>query len=176
MKDRSEPEDTRLTLDYPSAIMLRAAQLLREDPARIVTADLRMTLELAGLVCWNGADGEVWFWEFLSEENLHGDADEVRELMGEHLLNTANDPRAAGRAVVAGPDFDNPPRATIVSPADASQLVNVHNGYEPGAQLYRSTRCPTLIGGESQARSDEARRIASQANLDSERYLRHLVA
>jgi hypothetical protein len=122
---------------HETAIMLRMAALRAAYPNAIIQGSIPSNQGGPDLVCWGCKPGEVWVWEFKSENDRAGDTNFDLEVLY-HMAQAQQDPRTGTDAVVAGPTFASiglPPIQVGANHANPDELVTVYD-YAPGVQLY----------------------------------------
>jgi RHS repeat-associated protein len=123
---------------HSTAIMLRMQALRAKYP------DARLDGTIThgkgpDLVCWGCAPGEVWVWEFKTENNRAG-AQTLADEIQKHMDQAKADRLSAGMHVVAGPTFTSlglPPIQSGSNVGKPQQVVIVYDR-KPGLQYYRT--------------------------------------
>ena len=146
---------------HDTAVEMREAVLRVMYPNAIIDSAIPSSLHGPDLVCWGCAPGEVWVWEFKSENQSMDPAEMVQ-----HKLQAKADPRTRrGMKVVDGPTFfsiGGPTRQWSVNPAQPNQLVTVYD-YAPGWQLYGTDEYRPQAQAKRDEREDEAAGVFAEA-------------
>lgn len=162
---------------HRTAIMLRLAALQAKYPNAVIWGSTKNE-HGADLVCWGCAPGEVWVWEFKSENTRRGER-ALNEEVQLHMLQVAQDPLSAGMVVVPGPTFASlglPPIQVGSNFQNSRQLVTVHD-YDKGMQYYgtdqQKQRDPAFaknraITVHARAVSDRAKAKAAKARAGAQ--------
>lgn len=159
---------------HDTAIALRMVALHAAYPDAIIQGSIPSNLGGPDLVCWGCAPGQVWVWEFKSENNTHGEVTFAREIL-HHMLQAERDPRTGTDKVVAGPTFASiglPPMQVGANHANPNQLVRVYD-YSPGIQLYGvdENDDDEKARRDSVEETEAAGAIAAQLNDEAEKAL-----
>jgi hypothetical protein len=150
---------------HGTAIAMRVLDLRRRFPTAGITTRINDDENPADIVCWNCDPNEVWVWEFRHSSLAAG-------AVVPELPSIRSDPRAAGKAVVPGPNsvfFRE--RDACANMATRKETIGVRNGERDGLQIYERFRHEGLVANVLIQIQEDAIEAATDAELDAERYL-----